>query len=132
MGGAFGLDHHTLAEPKVGNMEPNNPFSEANAFCDSEAADLVLSSGMPITLLPLDVTHQLICTPERFDFLDNLASFQTSSVLLTLLHKAMEGMNEFYQTVDFHNSPIHDLNVGIYLRTIFSSQRIVCTCEDQS
>ncbi len=90
------------------------------------------SSGIPITLLPLDVTHQLICTPERFDFLDNLASFQTSSVLLTLLHKAMEGMNEFYQTVDFHNSPIHDLNVGIYLRTIFSSQRIVCTCEDQS
>ncbi len=44
MGGAFGLDHHTLTEPKVGNMEPNNPFSEVNAFCDPEAADLVLSS----------------------------------------------------------------------------------------
>ncbi len=43
MGGAFGLDHHTLAEPKVGNMEPNNPFSEVNAFCDPEVLQNVLT-----------------------------------------------------------------------------------------
>ena len=34
----------------------NLPFREHNIYCDPEAARIVLNSGMPITMVPLDVT----------------------------------------------------------------------------
>ena len=34
----------------------NLPFREHNIYCDPEAARLVFNSGMPITMVPLDVT----------------------------------------------------------------------------
>lgn len=41
--------------------EPGNmsPVSEFNILCDPEAADIVFSSGLPITLVGLDVTHKV-------------------------------------------------------------------------
>jgi purine nucleosidase len=47
---------------EVGNITPSAEF---NVYVDPEAAACVLGSGVPITMLPLDVTHQMLSTPER-------------------------------------------------------------------
>lgn len=44
-----------------GNREP---LAEANIFNDAEAADIVFRSGLPITMVGLDLTHQAKATPE--------------------------------------------------------------------
>ncbi|GBQ59808.1 inosine-uridine preferring nucleoside hydrolase [Novacetimonas hansenii NRIC 0243] len=41
------------------------PTAEFNFYADPEAADIVLRAGTALTLLPLDVTHQCLSTPER-------------------------------------------------------------------
>jgi purine nucleosidase len=38
------------------------PLAEFNIYCDPHAAHIVFHSGMPITLVPLDVTYQAILT----------------------------------------------------------------------
>jgi inosine-uridine nucleoside N-ribohydrolase len=48
MGGAFGVAGNT------------GPVAEFNMYVDPEAADCVLHSGIPITLIPLDVTEQVV------------------------------------------------------------------------
>ncbi len=40
------------------------PYAEHNIVCDPEAAHIVLSSGLPITLIPLDLTTQVRVTVE--------------------------------------------------------------------
>jgi len=41
------------------------PVAEFNIHADPEAADAVLRAGAPVTLVPLDVTHKALVTPER-------------------------------------------------------------------
>jgi len=54
------------------------PYAEFNIFVDPLAAKIVFESGLPITLVPLDVTHQVCLTPkvieERVKPLNNLFS----------------------------------------------------------
>ena len=45
-----------------GNITPRAEF---NVFVDPQAADVVLRSGVAITMLPLDVTHRMRSTPAR-------------------------------------------------------------------
>ncbi len=40
------------------------PHAEFNIFVDPLAAKMVFESGLPITLVPLDVTHQVFLTPQ--------------------------------------------------------------------
>jgi len=40
------------------------PHAEFNIFSDPLAAKMVFESGIPITLVPLDVTHQVALTPQ--------------------------------------------------------------------
>jgi inosine-uridine nucleoside N-ribohydrolase len=41
--------------------------AEFNIFVDPHAAQMVLDFGVPITMVPLDVTHQVILTNERLN-----------------------------------------------------------------
>src|SRR3954451_22611955 len=41
------------------------PAAEFNIWCDPEAAHRVFSSGIPVTMVGLDVTHRARLTPER-------------------------------------------------------------------
>jgi inosine-uridine nucleoside N-ribohydrolase len=41
------------------------PAAEFNIWCDAEAAHRVFSSGIPVTMVGLDVTHRARLTPER-------------------------------------------------------------------
>ena len=47
---------------ELGNV---TPAAEFNIYVDPQAAAIVLDSGIPITMIPLDVTHQVLTTPKR-------------------------------------------------------------------
>lgn len=51
MGGAIGLGNWT-------------PAAEFNIYVDPEAAHVVFTSGRPVTMVGLDVTHQALATPD--------------------------------------------------------------------
>src|SRR5690554_6529065 len=51
MGGAYGLGNFT-------------PAAEFNIFADPEAAKIVFESGVPITMIGLELTHQAKIPPE--------------------------------------------------------------------
>ncbi|XP_020198061.1 nucleoside hydrolase 3 [Aegilops tauschii subsp. strangulata] len=46
--------------------DDTNPFAEFNMFCDPFAAYVVLHSGVPVTLVPLDATNTIPVTVEFF------------------------------------------------------------------
>ncbi len=54
---------------EAGNI---TPAAEFNFYCDPHAAQIVLQSGAPITILPLDVTHKATITTPRMDVLRRL------------------------------------------------------------
>ncbi|MGO7624215.1 nucleoside hydrolase, partial [Rhizobium ruizarguesonis] len=41
------------------------PAAEFNIYVDPEAADIVFRSGVPIVMMPLDVTNQLLNRKDR-------------------------------------------------------------------
>ncbi|MBI3781048.1 MAG: nucleoside hydrolase [candidate division NC10 bacterium] len=43
------------------------PMAEFNIYIDPHAAEIAFSSGLPITLVPLDVTEQVILTQEQVE-----------------------------------------------------------------
>ena len=49
---------------EVGNITPTAEF---NIFVDPEAADVVLASGIPVVMAPLDLTHRMLATRARLD-----------------------------------------------------------------
>lgn len=54
----MGGGHHT------GNM---TPAAEFNILADPEAARIVFEAGWPVTMVGLDVTHQVLAVPERLE-----------------------------------------------------------------
>ncbi|MDR0590169.1 MAG: nucleoside hydrolase [Spirochaetaceae bacterium] len=54
-----------------GGIESGNwsAAAEFNILVDPEAAEIVFTSGIPITMSPLDVTHKALMTPEDLDAL---------------------------------------------------------------
>ncbi|MCY3911827.1 MAG: nucleoside hydrolase [Chloroflexi bacterium] len=52
------------------------PHAEFNFYVDPEAADVVLASGVPVVVTPLDVTHQLAVSDETVE--SRLASLADS------------------------------------------------------
>ena len=47
------------------------PYAEFNIFSDPLAAKIVFESGLPITLVPLDVTHQVSLTSQWMEDKDD-------------------------------------------------------------
>lgn len=56
---------------ELGNV---TPAAEFNVHIDPHAAAVVIESGIPITMIPLDVTHQLLSTPARVEALRALGN----------------------------------------------------------
>lgn len=56
--------------------EPGNitPLAEFNIYVDPHAAHIVFHSGIPITLIPLDVTHKCLLKEEHIDRLMKIES----------------------------------------------------------
>lgn len=57
------------------------PAAEFNAYADPEAAGIVLESGANVTLVPLDLTHQLLLTPPRLDRLRRVGTAAAAAVV---------------------------------------------------
>ncbi len=77
------------------------PHAEFNIFCDPLAARLVLESGLPITLVPLDVTHQVDLTSqmmeERVKPINNsFSKFVTEATGYDLITRRFRNVERFH------------------------------------
>ncbi|MFP7695878.1 nucleoside hydrolase [Trueperella sp. LYQ143] len=61
MGGSYGFGNHTCA-------------AEFNTFADPEALDTVIRTGVPLRMFGLNVTNQVLITPEHSDRIRNVGS----------------------------------------------------------
>lgn len=87
------------------------PAAEFNIFVDPHAAHVVFTSGIPIVMMPLDVTHQALTTPDRLQRFRDLG---------TPAGDAVAGMLGFYDRHDkdkygTEGGPLHDPTVIAYL-----------------
>jgi purine nucleosidase len=74
------------------------PLAEYNIYCDPHAAHIVFHSGLPITLVPLDVTYQAILTRKDVDRLLEIQS-PISRFIADATRFYMEFHNE-YQKIE--------------------------------
>jgi inosine-uridine nucleoside N-ribohydrolase len=74
--GAPDLTDHVAGISLMGGGTFGNrtPMAEFNIWADPEAAAIVYGCGLPITMAGLDVTHQLLVTPERIATVDAIGS----------------------------------------------------------
>jgi purine nucleosidase len=87
------------------------PAAEFNIYVDPHAADIVFRSGMPIVMMPLDVTHKLLTTKARVAKIRDIG---------TRPAVAMAEMLEFFERFDIEKygsdgGPLHDPTVIAYL-----------------
>lgn len=93
---------------EVGNI---TPAAEFNIYVDPEAADIVFKSGVPLVVMPLDVTHQALVTSARNDAFRALG---------TPVGLAVAQMTDFFERFDKEKygslgAPLHDPCVTAYL-----------------
>jgi purine nucleosidase len=93
---------------EVGNI---TPAAEFNIYVDPEAADVVMRSGAPITILPLDVTHMIQSTPARLDAIRALGNRSGQAVHAMLTFS--EGFD--LKKYGWQGAPLHDPTVIAYL-----------------
>ena len=119
MGGAF---------DEAGNT---TPLAEFNAYVDPHAAHVVFTSGVPLTVFPLDVTHRALMTPQ---YVEELAASPS------IVARAAAGMVRFYERhdvdkYDIPGAPMHDPCVIAYLvdPTLFTgAERTISVDHDRA
>src|SRR5262245_16731896 len=88
MGGAIGVP---------GNV---SPVAEFNIFVDPHAADVVFRAGLPITLVPLDVTRQVRLTR---DFLQHVGQGTGSDLVQVTHHLTQRPLHSQEQSMAMHD-----------------------------
>jgi purine nucleosidase len=104
---------------EVGNI---TPAAEFNIYVDPEAADIVFKSGVPLTVMPLDVTHKVLTTRPRIEAIRDLG---------TEVGHAVAAWTDFFERFDMEKyghdgAPLHDPCVTAYLIRpgLFSGRQI--------
>jgi purine nucleosidase len=109
---------------EVGNI---TPAAEFNIYVDPEAADVVLNSGVKITMIPLDVTHRALATPDRLAAIAAIGNNASRAV------SAMLSFSERFDLVkyDWGGAPVHDPNVIAWLLRpdLYTGRQINVTVE---
>ena len=87
------------------------PAAEFNMYVDPHAAEIVFSSGVPLVVMPLDVTHQVLTTRKRMDAI---------AAIGTPVARATVEMLDFFERFDVQKygsdgGPLHDPCVIAYL-----------------
>jgi purine nucleosidase len=93
---------------EVGNITPTAEF---NIFVDPEAADIVFRSGVPLTVMPLDLTHKALTSRDRVEAFRALG---------TPVGRAVAEWTDFFERFDKEKygssgAPLHDPCVIAYL-----------------
>ena len=93
---------------EVGNV---TPAAEFNIYVDPEAADIVFKSGVPLVVMPLDVTHKVLTTRARVE------RFRAMG---TEVGRVCAEWLEFFERYDMEKygsdgGPLHDPTVIAYL-----------------
>jgi purine nucleosidase len=77
------------------------PAAEYNIWADPEAAQVVFDSGVDVTMIGLDVTHQALLAPEDID--------PTTGTCARVVRQLLEFFGRFHREVyGLEASPIHD------------------------
>ena len=112
---------------EVGNITPTAEF---NIFVDPEAAKIVFASGVPLTVMPLDVTHKVLTTAAR------IAPFRAMG---TEAGRMVAAWTDFFERFDKEKygsdgAPLHDPTVIAWLiqPALFSGRHVNVEIETQS
>ena len=112
---------------ELGNV---TPAAEFNIHVDPHAAAIVFDSGIPITMIPLDVTHQVLTTPKRLAALralDNRCGRTVAALLASFERRRRPKFGA-------HATALHDPSVIAYLLkpTLFQGRQVNVAVETQS
>ena len=106
------------------------PAAEFNIFVDPEAADLVFRAGVPLVVMPLDVTHKALTSRARIDAFRGLNSE---------VGRVCAEWADFFERFDMkkygsEGAPLHDPCVIAYLirPELFKGRHINVQIEVQS
>lgn len=112
---------------EVGNITPTAEF---NIYVDPQAADIVFKSGIPIVVMPLDVTHKALVTAPRNEAFRKIGNAAGTAVAQ---------MTDFFERFDkekygSEGAPLHDPCVTAYLINpdLFQGRHINVEIETQS
>ncbi len=81
------------------------PVAEFNYFVDPHAAHIILNSGIPVTVIPLDVTHQVVVM--RRD-MERRAKRRAGRVATAILKFTESYMRYHLDTQGFNGGYLHD------------------------
>ena len=112
---------------ELGNV---TPAAEFNIHVDPHAAAAVFDSGIPITMLPLDVTHQVLTTPKRLAAVRTLGNRCGQAVAALLASFERNRRAKFVARA----TALHDPSVIAYLLspTLFQGREVNVAVETQS
>lgn len=93
---------------EVGNI---TPAAEFNIYVDPEAAEVVFRSGVPLVVMPLDVTHKVLTTRARVEAFRGMG---------TEVGRVAAEWADFFERFDMEKygsegGPLHDPTVVAYL-----------------
>ncbi len=112
---------------EVGNITPTAEF---NIYVDPEAAESVFKAGIPLTVMPLDVTHKALITAERVEAFRQMG---------TSAGETVAAWTDFFERFDkekygSEGAPLHDPCTIAYLLEpgLFSGRYINVEIETDS
>ena len=112
---------------EVGNI---TPAAEFNIYVDPEAAQIVFRSGVPLVVMPLDVTHKALTNRARIEAFRGMG---------TEPGRMVAEWTDFFERFDMQKygsegAPLHDPCVIAYLidPSLFSGRHINVEIETQS
>jgi len=87
------------------------PCAEFNILVDPDAAKIVMRCGRPISVVPLDTSHQALVTRQRIELFCGLNSTKGDAIV-----SMMEFFNRFdIEKYGFQGAPLHDPCTIAYL-----------------
>ena len=112
---------------EVGNL---TPAAEFNIYVDPEAADVVMRSGVPITMASLDVTHKVLTTHERIAALRAIGNASGAAVADMLSFSERFDLAKY----GWNGAPLHDpCTIAFLLKPeLFEGRQINVSIEVQS
>lgn len=85
--------------------------AEFNLYVDPHAAHIVFTSGLPLTMIGLDVTHKVLTTPERLQKIRAIATPVSAAAAAMLAHYGAYDVEKYGML----GSPLHDPCVIAYV-----------------